>query len=900
MKTFILLLKIGVVAAGSLLVAGWVFVSASFFNGLRQDIVGNLLTTALQQPVKVEGNIRIEPGRISKVEAGGVSIDSVTIPDTELATLGSLDFDLDTFALLRKAVDLDNLSVDELHINLLKDSEGRDSWKVPDREKDPNKSEDKQQTAEKDGHIIEFLRSRTVDVRLARLLFKNEISGFIFDFEIERLTFEQLQDGGVLEVDSTGTVNGQTFSLSATIPREDAFDSRFQFGGFSATYSGNPTEDGHTGKLTVASGQISDMLDVLALENSFDGTGRLETEVNASLDTISVTGMDGVFDFADGSQITVTGSVDQLLKLNGLDVTVSARFHPDNAPPAPAQNLRSIRPERLVAHIVGDKSDIEFEQLLLTTNAFKEEFDEIGPISVESIRRSPEGKLVLENIKAQAGPREAPYLALVGSVGDAMNLKGIGFSGHLSAPAMVFFPTLREEFGKPFGKIEGTFEVGDAAGPLGLTSFELHSSESDLWSLDFDAQLPDITDPGGLNATFDFSISETSDFLTALQLEASSSGQFTVNGRFTHEPSGIVAEMAMATDVSDLSTSFQFSGNVQNPVVSGQVTSTVFQITDARDAMKTLLQLRRLPEVAKEQRDEFQPLVLPDEETQADDGFQPLVLEKEENRPKDLLDPIQLIKDTELHIDVGFDKITGPRGTSSLSSELTAKAGKARLGPVDFRYGGGFFNFTAGMDIENSPKQLSLAGATGGWDFGDILKALEIDFQARGILGGNFSVTGDRTSLKAYINSMSGRAELDMSDGQMATSLLELAGLGIFPWIFSEERRQGYTDIVCAVAPVTFRAGRVGFDAVVAETRSVQLVARGEIDWRRDKIDLRVEPRRVGDPLARSAWPFDVTGALSEPKFKLDIGGSRSRRADGADEMPAIRKPCVPDIYQLQ
>ena len=92
----------------------------------------------------------------------------------------------------------------------------------------------------------------------------------------------------------------------------------------------------------------------------------------------------------------------------------------------------------------------------------------------------------------------------------------------------------------------------------------------------------------------------------------------------------------------------------------------------------------------------------------------------------------------------------------------------------------------------------------------------------------------------------------------------------------------------------------MSFDSVVAETRSVQMVVRGMVDWVRDAISIRAEPRRVGKPLARSAWPFEVQGKLSDPKFKLDIGGSRHHRADGADEMPETRKPCTPDIAQLE
>ena len=147
---------------------------------------------------------------------------------------------------------------------------------------------------------------------------------------------------------------------------------------------------------------------------------------------------------------------------------------------------------------------------------------------------------------------------------------------------------------------------------------------------------------------------------------------------------------------------------------------------------------------------------------------------------------------------------------------------------------------------------------------------------------------------------MTGSAQIQMGDGQVATSLLELAGLGIFPWLFSEELRQGYTEVVCASVPVSISAGTISFDSVVAETQSVQLVAKGSVNLKQDAISVRAEPRPVGQPLARSAWPFEISGKLSAPSFKLDVGGSRQRRADGAELMPDDRVPCRPDVMQLQ
>lgn len=147
---------------------------------------------------------------------------------------------------------------------------------------------------------------------------------------------------------------------------------------------------------------------------------------------------------------------------------------------------------------------------------------------------------------------------------------------------------------------------------------------------------------------------------------------------------------------------------------------------------------------------------------------------------------------------------------------------------------------------------------------------------------------------------MQGKAAIRMTDGGIATSLLELAGLGIFPWLFSQERRQNSTEIICLVAPLRFGGGGLSFDQAVLETRQVQLVTRGEMNWRDDTINLRAEPRPVGRPLSRSAWPFDVTGKLSDPDFKLQRGGVRVRREDGASVMPTQRTPCVPDIAQLE
>lgn len=290
-------------------------------------------------------------------------------------------------------------------------------------------------------------------------------------------------------------------------------------------------------------------------------------------------------------------------------------------------------------------------------------------------------------------------------------------------------------------------------------------------------------------------------------------------------------------DGTDLTSDITFDLSQEINVVRGSILSNRMRLQDLREGGKVLVQFNKRAKDAKAAKEA--------EAKEEDDGrppIQPLVLEKKSN----LFSFKRILTETDLAITLELAEFVGDAGTSSMSSELTANEGQIQAGPLELYYGSGFFNVTASMDAIENPDRARIQGSTSGWDFGEILKALEIEIPAGGKLSAHVDVSGNITSGKAFMNSMAGTASLDMHDGAIATSLLELAGLGIFPWLFSEEFAAGQTEIVCVKAPVKINAGNVSFTQVVAETRSVQMVVRGMVDWVRDAIDVRAEPRRVG------------------------------------------------------
>jgi uncharacterized protein involved in outer membrane biogenesis len=213
-------------------------------------------------------------------------------------------------------------------------------------------------------------------------------------------------------------------------------------------------------------------------------------------------------------------------------------------------------------------------------------------------------------------------------------------------------------------------------------------------------------------------------------------------------------------------------------------------------------------------------------------------------------------------------------------------------------YGSGYASLFAGIDAVNRPDQVRVTGETGGWDVGQLSDSLGGKVHAQGILTGRFDLSARYANRSTFARSLSGTAQIDMGPGRISTTLIDLAGLGVLPWLFSADRRSGYSPISCLRAPLRFNAGRINIDDAVLETARVQLVAKGEIDYLRDSISLRAEPRPVGKPLARSAWPFEISGTLSEPKVK--IGKRTVRRATQPLAMPDQREPCVADVMQIR
>lgn len=926
---------VGAVLAVAGIAFAWSVLAIPYFSDLRSKFVSKLLTEQIGQLLLVNGDVSVLFGPVSRVRASGVRIPSENMADVDLAKLENLEFDINLMSLLDGRIDLNNLLVDGLQVELIKLEDDTKSWNEREEQVIGSKAIQAtdapapKTTKEDDDSLglLAFLRTRTVAFTNIRLVTDDQQSGFEYDFELTELSLNQLDDGLTLGVTGSGKVNGHTFTLEGNYPEAAPFTTEAKFSTADLTFNGVPFSDddggGFEGEFNLDISAVGDLLDILKLKGAIGGVASLQTKITNRVGVTSLSDFSAVVELETGQRLSLEGDVADFVARKGIDLEFNARLFPENQRPAPAQDLADLKLTEVSTLIISHDNLLELDNLLISTNAFQHGLEKVGPVSIGRIHRTDEGTLAFEKIAMQAGPPDAPILVAHGNIFNVLELKDLDLEGNIDAPASIVLSGLGDDVADAFGGVQADFAVDDVKGAMSIKHLSARAVDTEIWAMQTDISVANVMTLGETVIDFDLKVENGAEFLSALNLTPVDTGPLNVGIAVSGNEGAWSGELGLGAGTSEMTASMSMARENDRKTINAAIVSEAMVINDLKNAVAGVIEVKKIGQQPAQENEasgaesdappgetsdiELQPLVLPIEakaetlpapqEPANDVELQPLVIASEQEK---LLDVNDFLRETDIYGKIDFKKISGIDGVTHVSSEFVSEGGKARIGPLEFNYGGGYFNFQAAMDVVEAPRFVSVSGATSGWNLADILKTAGVKFDANGNLSGQFNVAGNLTTIESFINTVRGNASVYMSNGQVATSLLELAGLGVFPWLFSQERRQGYTDITCVSLPVRINPGSVTFDSAVAETSSVQLVAKGAVDWAGDAISIRAEPRPLGRPLARSAWPFNVSGKLSNPRFKLDVGGSRSRRADGADKMPADRKPCRADILQLQ
>lgn len=889
-----------------LALGAWLLLTSSILAKQRGDLTAKLLSSKLNQTVLINDGVTVDLGSVLLVQAKGLALPSPSLAETNLAEIGALDFGIVLSDLLKGRIDLRDLRVDGARVALVVDQEGVSSWQKDASARQESGAEPENTGSRSDSQkgVLSFLSDHRIRFADANILYRDARNGLDLDLRFGELDISQTEDDAPVAINGTGNLNGEDLILTGSFAPGKPSQASIKLDQIALGIDGQPDEKGYSTNLTLEVAELGQLLDVLKLERTLGGTGQVSAVLRTGAAGASLNDLKVDVTLDGGQSLEVRGDMGRLGDPD--DVTIATRirlYGPDNRPP-PTRTRRELK-------LIGVDMTMESQPgkplqrgMVIETNGFTLDTKGEGPapISVSGISRTPDGKLKLGKLELRIGPPAAPFVILDGPLEDALQLKGADFRGVLAIPAASLLAPELFQDSTALGTVAGGFHLGGGIEKLSLTDLDVTTEGTDLWSLDVTGGIENALRFSNVSLDVDAEIPSGAALLEALGLKPIESGPVGLAVQLRSQDTKWSGELTVKIQESRLDATASVDVDDPHPIARGEIVSDLIRIEHIRDIVAASVQFSRLDELER---------AASEGKAKADQTTDGNEVNSEHNgaetdqpgpiRDSTLLPLGRAVLASGLDLDVLLDlrKIEGDKGTTSLTTDLEMRDQKARFGPLKFEYAEGHFELNGSMDLKEKPDILELSGSTGGWDFGKIMQELQFKKPADGTLYADFELSGKHTSVQDFLGSLNGFATVSMRNGSIDTQLLDIAGLGILPWLFSKDK--GPTaPIVCARAPMAFSGGRISTKQTVVETDQVQVVVFGHVDLNGKSLDINGQPRQIGKPLSKSPWPFTAKGSFADPKIKVKDGPKRLKRKDGAKTMPKKRKLCVPDILQLQ
>ncbi|PRY23176.1 AsmA-like protein [Aliiruegeria haliotis] len=876
-----------VILAGSFLT---LLLSASLFQEARREIASRVLSSELSAEVQVGGDVRLLPGRRIRVELTDIRLIDLVPSLQRRMHLDQASFDFKAERLLDTGFEIENLRVSGFRADFDRNTVEEESEPsdvvalILGTEDDPGAG------------LLAYFRHREVVLERLAVRYVDNVTGFRFDHNLDSFILAQPSADAPGRLLSEGSVNGKPFRLEGSFSPDHPFRSDMRLGKADIALEGLTTSSGeeYDGTLTLRTASLGDTLDATLLDGEFDGTAQLSASLFLAPGSLRLQDIDLAVQLDTGTNVTASGEVGDLLSLDAVDILADISLPATRGVTERVRYIDDLRFLGASALILGTDGDLRLDEVNLHTNAMDANFERIGPISVGSLHRQEDGALAVSEVDVKVGPPESPVASATGTIGNVLTASGIAFDGQIHIPGgyLVSFKPLDE-----LGIFRGQFSASDAGGGFGIDTLSGEIAGNPIWSLSASLQAPDLKDLASLSADLSVDWKDLRAFQSKVGTAVIGVRDLQADLAIQGGERALSVESSFGVDGRSVDLSVEFGLDMEAPSLRGRLASPEVSLEDLNRVAEAILAIvDPKTAIVKESRSGRSPKPLVLEEPRR--IVKPLVIDPDAP-VESVFDWEDILRNADVDLGIRIGRLVGQQSVAALDSALSLQGGVLRLFPVRADFGPVAVDLSAWMDVVSAPDRLRLQGNMRGVDIGRLMRASGVDFPASGTVSGAFDLTTDLEEPSDLLLTARGAARLKLDTGQLGTSLLELAGRGVLPWLFSRDLARGGSRITCAVAPLGLERGILSIRDGVLETPTVQLVVTGAVDLRRESLELRGEPRSVGQPFERSPYPFAVTGPFAAPDVALQ--NALAPRGGPIRVKPhPNRKPCVPDRRQFR
>jgi len=225
--------------------------------------------------------------------------------------------------------------------------------------------------------------------------------------------------------------------------------------------------------------------------------------------------------------------------------------------------------------------------------------------------------------------------------------------------------------------------------------------------------------------------------------------------------------------------------------------------------------------------------------------------------------------------------------------------GLARLKPVGFGVADGEVDFSLELDVTKEPPQGDMTIEVRGVDLREALKDWDLADESVGIVGGQGKLWVAGESIGALLGSADGGMMMLMTEGQLGSILVELAGLDAGEALLSWLGEREAIPIDCVYVDLKARSGRVELDTFVVDTSDTVFTAGGHVDLQDERLDVSLVAHPQDTSVLVGRTPFHLGGTFSDIETGIH-GGELALRLGASAGLATLAGPLAAALPLLE
>jgi uncharacterized protein involved in outer membrane biogenesis len=230
--------------------------------------------------------------------------------------------------------------------------------------------------------------------------------------------------------------------------------------------------------------------------------------------------------------------------------------------------------------------------------------------------------------------------------------------------------------------------------------------------------------------------------------------------------------------------------------------------------------------------------------------------------------PIRLdqLRAMDADVQLTATRINSPRlPLENMKAHLKLDDGRLILDPLDFGAAGGRLAGIVQLDARSTPAQFGLVVKVEQLQLPKLMPKVKALDDSVGTLAGVIDLAGKGNSAASIMAHSQGNFSVIMGSGSFSNLLLEVAGLDIAESLVFLLGKDQEVRLRCAYADFGIVDGVATARAVALDTTDTALLVRGNLDFAKEKLDLKLVPRPKDFSPLSIRTPINIGGTFADP-----------------------------------